>query len=394
VAQAKPVRQSWEDDAMTPTITPFEIKVPQSELDDLKTRLALTRWTDRETVDDWSQGAPLAKVKALVDRWQGAYDWRRCEAMLNGFGSWRAQFDEIGVHFLHKRSPHPNALPLLLTHGWPGSVVEFAGVIGPLTDPVAHGGRAEDAFDVIVPALPGYGFSDKPTKTGWNPAKIAETWISLMRALDYPRWVAQGGDWGAVVTALIGGLAPPECAAIHLNMVPLPPGATKSDDLTPQEQAALDAMVKHRSEGTGYSTQQASRPQTLGYGLVDSPVGQAAWIYEKFHEWADCGGEPESVLSHDQMLDNIMLYWLTGAGTSSGRLYWEKSGRADRPKVQIPVGVSVFPGEIFMPSRRWAEAGYANIVYWNELQKGGHFAAFEQPKLFVEEMRACFRPLR
>jgi len=379
---------------MIPKISPFEIHVPEADLDDLKSRLARTRWTDRETVDDWSQGAPLAKIQSLITHWRDAYDWRRCEAMLNGFGSSRAQFDDLGIHFLHVKSPHPNALPLLLTHGWPGSVVEFAGVIGPLTDPVAHGGRAEDAFDVVVPALPGYGFSDKPTRTGWNAARIAEAWIGLMRALGYKRWVAQGGDWGSVVTHCIAGLAPPECAAVHFNMVPLPPGTTKTPDPTPQEQAALEAMAKHRREGAGYSTQQSSKPQTLGYGLVDSPVAQAAWVYEKFHAWSDCGGDPESVFTHDQLLDNIMLYWLPAAGTSSGRLYWEKSVRGERGKVQIPVGVSIFPGEIFSPSRRWAEAGLANIVYWNEVERGGHFAAFEQPALFVGEMRACFRQIR
>jgi pimeloyl-ACP methyl ester carboxylesterase len=379
---------------MTPTITPFEIRVPQSELDDLATRLKLTRWTDRETVDDWSQGAPLAKVQALAAHWRDAYDWRRCEARLNGFGSYRAQFEDIGVHFLHKKSPHPNALPLLLTHGWPGSIIEFADVIGPLTDPAAHGGQAEDAFDVVVPALPGYGFSDKPTRTGWNPARIAETWIGLMRALGYKRWTAQGGDWGSVVTHCIAQAAPPECAAVHFNMVPLVPGATKTPDPTPQEQAALDALAKHRREGTGYSTQQASRPQTLGYGLVDSPVAQAAWIYEKFHAWSDCNGDPDTVFTHDQLLDNIMLYWLTGSGTSSGRLYWEKSVRGERGKVKVPAGVSIFPGEIFSPSRRWAEMGFENIAYWNEVPRGGHFAAFEQPALFVDEMRNCFRQFR
>jgi pimeloyl-ACP methyl ester carboxylesterase len=376
------------------TPRPFTLRVPDETLADLRARLDRVRWPDEAPGAGWAHGTSLAYLKELVSYWRDRYDWRAHEARLNRWRQFTAPVGGIDIHFIHEPGVGPAPLPLLLSHGWPGSIVEFAEVIGPLTDPVAHGGRAEDAFDVIVPALPGYGFSDKPMHTGWNPAKIAETWISLMRALGYPRWVAQGGDWGAVVTALIGGLAPPECAAIHLNMVPLPPGATKSDDLTAQEQAAMDAMAKHRREGTGYSTQQASRPQTLGYGLVDSPVGQAAWIYEKFHEWGDCGGEPESVLSHDQMLDNIMLYWLTGTGTSSARLYWEKSGRAERPKVQIPVGVSVFPGEIFTPSRRWAEAGYANIVYWNELPKGGHFAAFEQPALFVEEMRACFRPFR
>jgi pimeloyl-ACP methyl ester carboxylesterase len=379
---------------MAPTVRPFEIAVPQAALDDLQARLALTRWTDRETVDDWSQGAPLSRMRALVDHWRQGYDWRRCEARLNGFGSFKADVDGLGIHLLHARSPHANALPLLITHGWPGSVVEFAEVIGPLTDPVAHGGRADDAFHVIAPSLPGYGFSDKPARAGWDVARIGQAWIDLMDALGYGRWVAQGGDWGAAITSQIAAMAPPACAAVHLNMVLPGPGATKLPDPTPREQAALAAAARHQREGTGYSAQQGSRPQTLGYSLVDSPVGQAAWIYEKFYEWTDCDGDPESIFSRDQLLDNIMLYWLPAAGTSSARLYWEHRARPQRPRIEMPVGVSLFPKESILPSRRWAETAYANIVYWNELPKGGHFAAFEQPALFVEELRNCFRPFR
>lgn len=380
---------------MSEAITPFTLAIPQSELDDLKARLAHTRWPERETVEDWSQGAPLAKVQALCAHWRDKYDWRRCEAQLNALGQYKTTLDGLGIHFLHVRSKHANALPLLITHGWPGSVVEFMKVIGPLTDPTAHGGKAEDAFHVIAPSLPGYGFSDKPAETGWGVPRIAMAWIGLMQRLGYEGWVAQGGDWGAAVTTAIGLIRPPGCAAIHVNMpliVPSPEDLT--GELTPLEQSSLAAMAHYRDWDSGYSKQQQTRPQSLGYGLVDSPAGQAAWIYEKMWAWTDNKGAPEDALSLDEMLDNIMLYWLPAAGASSARLYWESFANWSSVKLEIPVGVSIYPKEIFRCSRRWADKHMTEIIHWNELDRGGHFAAWEQPGLYVGEIRACFRKVR
>jgi pimeloyl-ACP methyl ester carboxylesterase len=379
---------------MTETIAPFTLNVDEAELADLRRRLAATRWPDKEVVDDWSQGAPLAHVRALCDHWLTAYDWRRCEAKLNGFGQHKTEIDGLDIHFIHKRSPHPDALPLIMTHGWPGSVIEFHKVIGPLTDPVAHGGKAEDAFHLIAPSLPGYGFSAKPTTTGWGVPKIGQTWITLMRRLGYTRFVAQGGDWGSAVTSAIATSGAPEVAGIHLNMVLGFPTAEEMNSLTDKEKAALAAFERYNTWGNGYSQQQATRPQTLGYSLADSPVGQAAWIFEKFHEWTDCDGDPRNVLSLDEMLDNIMLYWLGNNGASSARLYWESFRNFPADPIDIPSGCSIFPKEIFSSSRRWAERRFKNIIHWNELDKGGHFAAFEQPELFVGEVRAAFRSLR
>jgi pimeloyl-ACP methyl ester carboxylesterase len=374
-------------------IRPFRLDVPESELEDLRRRLAATRWPEKETVEDWSQGAPLKDVRALVEHWATAYDWRRCEAMLNGFGQFKTTIDGLEIHFLHIRSPVAGAMPLLMTHGWPGSPIEFHKVIGPLSDPVAHGGEAADAFDLVIPCLPGYGFSERPSATGWNLSRVAAAWAVLMRRLGYTRWVAQGGDWGALVTQAIGALAPEGLAGIHINMLVAPFPASIADP-TPREQAALASLQAYSSDGNGYARQQGTRPQTLAYGLTDSPVGQAAWIYEKFHAWTDCAGQPETVLTRDEMLDNIMLYWLPATGGSSARLYWE-AFRAMRPmEIAVPTGVSVFPYEIFRTSKRWAEAGLKNLVYFNELDKGGHFAAFEQPALFVDELRKCLRLMR
>lgn len=378
---------------MSDAVTPFTLDVPQTALDDLKDRLARTRWPERETVDGWQQGVPLAAARAFIDHWQTAYDWRRCEAALNAVGQFTTEIDGLKLHFLHRRSPEPNALPIVITHGWPGSVIEFMKVIGPLADPVAHGGRAEDAFHVVCPSLPGYGFSDRPAE-GWPVPRIAKAWIALMARLGYDRFVAQGGDWGSAVTTAIGASGDPAVAGIHLNMVVARPTPEDLADLTEAEKAALADLQRYSKDGNGYSQQQATRPQTLGYGLVDSPVGQAMWIYEKFREWTDCDGTPENALTRDEMLDDIMLYWLTGTGASSGRLYWESFGSFATETVQVPTGCSIFPKELFRASRRWAERQYSNIVYWNELPKGGHFAAFEQPALFVDEVRAAFRTLR
>ncbi|QNE31418.1 epoxide hydrolase [Sphingomonas sp. NBWT7] len=378
---------------MTDAIDPFVLDVPQAALDDLAARLALTRWPERETVDGWQQGVPLDAARALVDYWQHEYDWRRCEAALNAIGQFTTVIDGLRLHFLHRRSPEPNALPIVITHGWPGSVIEFLKVIGPLTDPVAHGGRAEDAFHVVCPSLPGYGFSERPTE-GWPVPRIAKAWIALMKRLGYDRFVAQGGDWGSAVTTAIGASGDPAVAGIHLNMLVVRPTPEDMEDLTAEEKDSLERLQRYMKDGNGYSQQQATRPQTLGYGLVDSPVGQAMWIYEKFREWADCDGTPENTLTRDEMLDDIMLYWLTGTGASSARLYWESFGSFGAGEVKVPTGHSIFPKEIFKASRRWAERQYTDIIHWNELPRGGHFAAFEQSDLFVEEVRATFRSLR
>ena len=380
---------------MSEAITPFTLAIPQDQLDDLARRIDMTRWPERETVDDWSQGAPLDKVRALVDYWRNHYDWRACEAKLNAFGQYRTTIDGLDFHFLHVRSPHANALPLILTHGWPGSVVEFMKVIGPLTDPVAHGGRAEDAFHVVAPSLPGYGFSAKPTKAGqWKVAHIADAWGVLMQRLGYDRWVAQGGDWGAAVTSLIGIKEVAGCIGIHLNMPVIFPEPADAEGATPAELDAMAGMQFYQDWDSGYAKQQSTRPQTLGYGLADSPVGQAAWIYEKMFAWTDNDGTPESALSMDEILDNIMLYWLPNNGASSGRLYWESIADFVPQPIHLPVGAAIFPKEIFRPSRRWAERTMHNIIQWNEMPKGGHFAAWEQPEALVGEIRSCFAKIR
>ncbi|MBV9997185.1 MAG: epoxide hydrolase [Caulobacteraceae bacterium] len=379
---------------MTEAITPFILDIPETQLDDLKRRLDATRWPERETVGDWSQGAPLAKVRALCDHWRHRYDWRRCEARLNGFGQFKTEIDGLGFHFLHVRSPEPNALPLVITHGWPGSVIEFTKVIGPLTDPAAHGGSAADAFHVVAPSLPGYGFSDKPAETGWGLSRIAGAWTTLMGRLGYDRWVAQGGDWGAGVTTAIGLAKPKGCIAVHVNMPMARPTPEEAANPTAAEKAALEAMAHYRDAESGYAKQQSTRPQTLGYGLLDSPVGQAAWIYEKMWAWTDNEGAPEDALGVDEMLDNIMLYWLPGAAASSARLYWESLGAMREAKLELPAGVSLYPKEIIRASRRWAERTMTNIIHWNELPRGGHFAAWEEPDLFVQELRDCFRKVR
>ena len=375
-------------------ITPFRIDIADQELEDLKARLANTRWPEKETPADWSQGIPLAYVREVAEYWLNAYDWRRGEARINAFDQFKTMIENVDIHFLHVRSPHENALPLVMTHGWPGSIVEFLKVIGPLIRPDEHGGDAGDAFHVVCPALPGYGFSGKPAVIGWGVEKIADAWAVLMARLGYDRYVAQGGDWGALVTVNIGPRDPEHCAAIHLNMVIATPDPDTMGDLTPAEQQALEGVAYYRDWDSGYSKQQSTRPQTLGYGLVDSPVGQMAWIFEKFWRWTDCDGHPENALTRDEMLDNVMLYWLTRSGASSARLYWESFGKPRDGEIATPTGCSVFPKEIFRASRRWADRRYSNIIHWNELDKGGHFAAFEQPELFVTEVRDCFRSMR
>lgn len=375
-------------------IRPFTLDIAQPHLDDLKTRIAQTRWAERETVDDWSQGAPLDAVKDLVGYWRKDYDWRRCEARLNALGQFVTAIDGLDIHFLHVRSPHPDAMPLIITHGWPGSVIEFMGVIEQLADPVKFGGRAEDAFHVVAPSLPGFGFSGKPTQKGWGVERIARAWGELMARLGYSRWVAQGGDWGSAVTTSIGVQRLPGCVGIHLNM---PIGRPEAEDLqnpTAAELKALTALKHYQDWDSGYSTQQRTRPQTVGYGLVDSPVGLAAWIFEKMWAWTDNQGSPYDALSRDQILDNIMLYWLPATGASSARLYWESFASFVPQEIALPVAVSAFPKEILPTPLKWAERNYKRLVHWGTMDKGGHFAAWEQPEAFVSELRTAFALMR
>ena len=377
------------------TILDAPILVSDGELDDLRRRLAATRWPERETADDWSQGAPLERVRALCDHWLHRYDWRRCEAMLNGWNPQATVLDGLSVNFFHIRSPEPGALPMIITHGWPGSVVEFARVVGPLTDPVAHGGDARDAFHLVLPCLPGYGFSEKPVAPGWGVDRIAAAWSTLMDRLGYDRWVAQGGDWGASVTARIATAGATGCAAIHLNTVNVASDPADADDDSPGARRARERSANYGANEIGYAKQQSTRPQTLAYALADSPIGQAAWIYEKLKGWMDPAKEPETAFGLDAMLDNIMLYWLTNAGGSSARLYWESlADAALSTPIALPVAVSLFPDDVTYTPRHWAERLLTNIVSWNEVEAGGHLAAFEQPEIFVREVRTAFRQFR
>lgn len=376
-------------------ITPFRIEIPDAALDDLRARLALTRFPDKETPGDWSQGIPLNYMQEIRDYWQNSYDWRTREALLNQFDQFVTEINGLEFHFIHVRSSVEGAVPLLLTHGWPGSVVEFQKALPLLTEPQNHGGDAADAFHVVCPTLPGFGFSGKPTAPGWNIDRIATAWNSLMVRLGYESYLAQGGDWGSVVTAAIGAQNLGNCRGIHMNMPVVAPDPDTMDNLTELEQSALAAAKFYQDHDSGYSKQQSTRPQTLGYGLADSPIGQAAWIIEKFYQWMDCGGHPENVVSRDELLDNVMLYWLCDAGASSARIYWESFGSPGaRDPISLPAGCSIFPKEIFKTSKRWAEKRFTDLRYFNELDKGGHFAAFEQPDAFVGEVRACFRTMR
>ena len=375
-------------------IREFQIEVTDEVLDDLKQRLSMTRWPNKETPEDWSQGIPLAYMKELCDYWQHDYDWRVREERLNQLPQFITEIDGVDIHFIHFPSVHENARPLIITHGWPGSVVEFHKVIEPLADPTAHGGNIEDAFHVVVPSLPGYGFSGKPEVTGWGIQKIADVWGVLMARLGYDHYFAQGGDWGAMVTTHIGLQDKEHCDAIHLNMPVVIPDPTTMAELTPSEQASLMSMKFYQDWDSGYSKQQSTRPQTLGYGLADSPSGQAAWIIEKFYRWTDCNGHPENAISRDELLDNVMIYWLTRSAASSARLYWESFKNPPQDEVDIPTGCSIFPKEIVRPSERWIQKRFTNLCYYNELDRGGHFAAFEQPELYLQEIRSYFRSLR
>jgi pimeloyl-ACP methyl ester carboxylesterase len=383
---------------MTPTISPFTVAIADAQLQDLRERLARTRWPERETCQDWNQGMPLEYTRELALYWANGYDWRRFERRLNEWPQFTTQIDGIDIHFIHRRSPQANALPIIISHGWPGSVVEFHKVIDALAEPQAHGGRAEDAFHVVVPSLPGYGFSGKPASTGTSARKIGQMWGQLMARLGYDRYVAQGGDWGALITQSMGQTETDRCAGIHVTMPIVAPDPATMDQLSPQEQSALAAMSFYNEWDSGYSKQQSTRPQTLAYGLADSPVGQLAWIVEKFYAWTDCEKDgikhPEHVLTRDELLDNVTLYWLTNSAASSARLYWESFNKPNLEPIEMPVGCSIFPKEIFRSSRRWAERRFPNLIYWNELDRGGHFAALEQPEMFVGEVRNCFSPLR
>jgi pimeloyl-ACP methyl ester carboxylesterase len=371
-------------------VEPFVCHVPAAELDDLARRLDRVRWPTRETTDDWSQGVPLREQVSLIEHWRQNYDWRACEARLNRFRQNRTEIDRLGIHFIHVRSKHEHALPILISHGWPSSILDFLDVIEPLTDPTAHGGDARDAFHVVIPSLPGFAFSDKPSERGWNSQRIAAAWAVLMQRLGYTRYVAQGGDWGAVITTHLAQQRPPGLFAIHLNMPQVVPDPLPESP-TPEEQQAIDAVQRFKTDGFGYYLEQATRPQTLAYGLADSPSGQAAWLYQIIHE-----GTFQSI-PRDRILDQITLYWLTDTAGSSARLYLEQNAIAKGLNwgvVELPVGCSIFPHELYKPPRAWAERFYPNLFYWNELDRGGHFAALETPDLFTAELRACFRAVR
>ena len=376
---------------MSDEIRDFSVDIPKTALDDLEIRLRHVRWPDPEPVDDWSQGIPLDYVKTVVEHWRTSYDWRRCQDELNQYDHQLTEIDGVDIHFMHIRSPEADARPVIMTHGWPGSIIEFMDVIGPLTDPVAFGGEAKDAYHLVIPTLPGFGFSGKPVATGWGMEKIARAWDLLMARLGYDRYFAQGGDWGGMVTSVIGAQNLGHCAGIHVNFVVTgPPSEEMMANPTPQEQAALARYMDYQSQGSGYAEIQRTRPQTLGYGLADSPVGQMAWIMEKFQGWSDDAKAPDDNFDCDRLLDNVMIYWLNNAGASSARLYRESFGSINIDPVDIPSGCSIFPNEIVTPSRRWAEQRFKDLRYWGEAEKGGHFAAMEVPELFVQEVRSCF----
>ncbi|TWH74848.1 microsomal epoxide hydrolase [Modestobacter roseus] len=383
-------------------VHPFTVDVPQAQLDDLQQRLAATRWPDAETVADTSQGPQLAKVRALVERWRTGYDWRATEALLNGWDQFVTTIDGLDVHFLHVRSPEPDAMPMVMTHGWPGSVLEFRSVIGPLTDPVAHGGRAEDAFSLVIPSLPGFGFSGRPTGTGWDLPRTARAWITLMARLGYDRFVAQGGDLGAGVTeemAALTATTPTGLAGMHLNMAMFWPTPQEMAEATPEEQQMLTEARYYDEVLSGYAKQMSTRPQTIGYALSDSPVGLAAWIYAMFQDVGGARGDAEAVFDVDEMIDDVMLYWLTGTAASSARMYWELAqGQWGPPAgaapIDLPTGITIMPGEYVRKSRRWVERRYTDLLHFDQVAAGGHFAALEQPELLVEEIRTTFRRLR
>jgi pimeloyl-ACP methyl ester carboxylesterase len=394
-------------------IQPFRVHVPEKEITDLRRRIRETRWPDKETVGDQSQGVQLAKLQELVRYWGTDYDWRKAEAKLNALPQFTTNIDGVDIHFIHVRSRHNNALPVIITHGWPGSVIEQLKIIGPLTDPIAHGGRAEDAFDVVIPSVPGYGFSGKPTGTGWDPDHIARAWAELMKRLGYTRYVAQGGDWGTPISSAMARQAAAGLLGIHINLpatVPpevaavLPMGGPAPEGLSEKERAAFDALVASGKKGNlAYFTMMTARPQTVGYGATDSPAGLAAWVlvHPGFAQWT-YGADPEKSPTKDDVLDDITLYWLTNTAASAARLYWENGARGSvvvaaaqkTGEISLPVAITVFPEDVYRPPETWARRAYKNLIYFHEVDKGGHFAAWEQPELFAAELRAAFRTLR
>jgi len=384
-------------------IRPFSVHIPEAELVDLRRRIAATRWPDRETVDDRSQGVQLAKMQELVRHWGTAYDWRKAEAKLNALPQFVTEIDGLDIHFIHVRSRHRDALPLIMTHGWPGSVFELLKTVGPLTDPTAHGGRAEDAFDLVMPSMPGYGFSGKPTGKGWNPDRIARAWAVLMKRLGYTRYVAQGGDWGAPVSSALARNAPAGLLGIHINLPATVPsdvamalaGGPAPAGLSEKERAAFEQLDTFFKKYMAYAAMMGTRPQTIGYALTDTPAGLAAWMYDYNN------GEPERLLAKDDFLDDVTLYWLTNTAASAARIYWETAGQSivlaaaqKTADIALPVAISVFPEEVYRAPETWARRAYRNLIYFNEVDRGGHFAAWEQPELFSAELRAAFRSLR
>jgi pimeloyl-ACP methyl ester carboxylesterase len=404
---AHPARASTSE-----SIRPFAVHVPQSELDDLRRRIAATRWPDMETVSDTSQGPQLATLQQLLRYWGTDYDWRKAEAKLNALPQFTTTIDGLDIHFIHIRSRHKNALPVIITHGWPGSVIEQLKIIGPLTDPMAYGGRAEDAFDVVIPSLPGYGFSSRPTDKGWGPERVARAWDVLMKRLGYTRYVAQGGDFGALVVESMARQAPAGLLGIHTNLPAAVPaevekalneGGPAPAGLSEQERAVFDALGAYRRKGNAaYIVEMGARPQAVGYGLTDSPAGLAGWMLQHpgFAKWT-YGGDPGASPTKDDVLDDFTLYWLTNSATSSARLYWENGGRGTTSsaawktnEISLPVAITVFPDEVYRPPETWARRAFRNLSYFHEAEKGGHFAAWEYPDVFAAELRAAFRPLR
>jgi pimeloyl-ACP methyl ester carboxylesterase len=389
------------------TIRPFRVDVPEEDLDDLRRRIGATRWPTKELVEDRSQGVQLATMQELARYWTTDYDWRRAEEKLNALPQFTTEIDGVDIHFIHVRSPHEDALPLIMTHGWPGSVIELLETIGPLTDPTAHGGQAEDAFHLVLPSLPGYGFSGEPAELGWNVGRVAGAWAELMERLGYTRYVAQGGDVGAAVTDAMGRQAPEGLLGIHMNLLVTVLGGPQPEE-SEEERAAAEQLATFRQSGFGYFLEMATRPQTIGYSLLDSPVALAGWLLDHDTDsyykisGAFVDGDPAGNLTREHIIDNITLYWLTGTGASAARSYWEDgkalaqaraSGQAP-PEVSVPVGFSTFPGEIWRTPRSWVENSYPNVVYFNEVDRGGHFAAWEEPQLFSQEVRAAFSSLR
>ena len=393
-------------------IRPFSVHIPEAELVDLRRRIVATRWPDRETVNDQSQGIPLAKLKPLVEHWGTGYDWRKAEAKLNALPQFITEIDGVDIHFIHVRSKHPNALPVIVTHGWPGSVIEQLKIIDPLTNPTAHGGQATDAFDLVIPSLPGYGFSGRPTGPGWDPERIAKAWGELMSRLGYTRYVAQGGDWGAPISGAMARQRAAGLLGIHLNLpATVPPEVAAAlaagpvpAGLSEKERAVLETLMTYAKSGSAaYFTMMNARPQTVGYGVADSPAGLAAWmlVHPGFKDWT-YGADPAQSPTKDDVLDNITLYWLTNTATSAARLYWENGARgsviAAAPQktadISLPVAITVFPDDVYRAPETWARRAYRNLIYFNEVDRGGHFAAWEQPELFSAELRVAFRPLR